>query len=284
VKPSHLPSFLLGEHLNQSPLAYTHSTAVVTFPIPQNRTALPWAINYPATSDVEQSRIPSQISALKPRKMYDNVAGTPAEGPGAWVLKISEFQTWHADRSNAVPFCHGASKAGDAFVNPLVIDPLREGIANQNVDAVCLYCDYRGQKEQTPAVIIIGNPGDPPGVWQSACCCLSLQRLWQAERRNTSRYSRGALQASCNRVAGDSGSDHQNLPSRRWLSRRARTWTSEYSESGHDSSKSTFVLVHWMSFWRSTESGFYAPCARSWINHPIRDCLSPGGLTSDSPK
>jgi len=40
------------------------------------------------------------------------------------------------------------------FISSLVIDTLCDETASQNVAVACLYCDYRGQKEQTPTGMI----------------------------------------------------------------------------------------------------------------------------------
>ncbi|KAG0633567.1 hypothetical protein HOY80DRAFT_1005908 [Tuber brumale] len=114
--PSHLPSFLLKKNnLNQSPNQYS-SNRSGNPPTTTNPNNTPMGNHPAAGDDDEQSRILSQISPLKSWKMHSNVASTPVEDLGGWVLEISEFHEWQGDRSNAVLFCRGASKTGNTFI------------------------------------------------------------------------------------------------------------------------------------------------------------------------
>ncbi|CUS09866.1 unnamed protein product, partial [Tuber aestivum] len=100
----------------------------------------------------------SWISPLESWKRHRDVVGTRVKGIGEWVLKTGQFQAWRRGGSDEtggrILFCHGAPGAGKTFICSLVIDTLCDGTAGPNVAVGCLYCDYRGQKEQTAEVMI----------------------------------------------------------------------------------------------------------------------------------
>ncbi|RPB06236.1 hypothetical protein L873DRAFT_1649120, partial [Choiromyces venosus 120613-1] len=103
-------------------------------------------------------QILSWISPLESWKRHSDVTSTRAEGVGEWLLETPEFRAWRQDRNDgsagAILFCRGAPGAGKTFICSLIADTLCDETAGQNVAIGCLYCDYRGQKEQTPAVMI----------------------------------------------------------------------------------------------------------------------------------
>ncbi|RPB03482.1 hypothetical protein L873DRAFT_1633870, partial [Choiromyces venosus 120613-1] len=112
--------------------------------------------NYHTTRDDEKSQILSWISPLESWRRHSDVARTRAEGVGDWVLEDREFQAWRQGGSDVILFCSGAPGAGKTFICSLIVDTLCDETSGSSVAIGCLYCDYRGQNEQSPAVMIGG--------------------------------------------------------------------------------------------------------------------------------
>ncbi|KAG0641865.1 hypothetical protein HOY80DRAFT_918402 [Tuber brumale] len=113
--------------------------------------------NYKTISD-EGPRILSWISPLESLKRHYDVASARVKGVGEWVLQTSQFLAWR-DKGNdqsvgAILLCLGAQGVGKTFVCSLVIDTLWDGASRPNVSVGYVYCDYRGQKEQTLNVMV----------------------------------------------------------------------------------------------------------------------------------
>ncbi|RPB05457.1 hypothetical protein L873DRAFT_1634490, partial [Choiromyces venosus 120613-1] len=100
------------------------------------------------------------ISPLESWKRHHDVSSARFEGLGDWVLGTSKFRTWQDEGNSAsvekTLFCSGIPGAGKTFICSLVIDVLCDRTVGSNVGIACLYCDYRGQKEQA-LVNMIGS-------------------------------------------------------------------------------------------------------------------------------
>ncbi|KAI5784171.1 hypothetical protein FPQ18DRAFT_298126 [Pyronema domesticum] len=104
----------------------------------------------------------SWISPLEPHKKHQDIQQERLEGTGNRFLLQPQFQQWCDSESNddnvgsAVLACSGIPGAGKSVICSFVFDTLYTKFSpEERVCVVCLYCDYRDDKNLT-AVNMIG--------------------------------------------------------------------------------------------------------------------------------
>ena len=124
-----------------------------------------------------QDTLPIQawLSPLEPHKRHQDVRNLRLDGIGDWVLKTSEFESWHRGSSEKpVLLCFGSQGVGKTYIrsrgflkalwarltknenSSLVIDTLRNQTHGQNAAVFSLYCDYQARKDQSTVNMIGG--------------------------------------------------------------------------------------------------------------------------------
>ncbi|KAI5785355.1 hypothetical protein FPQ18DRAFT_264884, partial [Pyronema domesticum] len=105
-------------------------------------------------------QIVSWLSPLEPHKRHQDIRQKRLEGTGNWFLLQPAFQQWSDSESGdgnigSVLSCSGIPGARKSVICSLVFDHLDTTFSlEERACVVCLYCDYRDDKNQTPVNMI----------------------------------------------------------------------------------------------------------------------------------
>ncbi|KAF8421792.1 hypothetical protein EV426DRAFT_189114 [Tirmania nivea] len=110
--------------------------------------------------DVKDKQLLQLLSTLEPFKRHADIRSIRFENTGTWLLELECFHKWcDLQGSERILCCYAIPGAGKTLISSLVIDHLCSQVTKQTssrTSVVCLYADYRDQKNQT-LIHILGS-------------------------------------------------------------------------------------------------------------------------------
>ncbi|KAJ7321988.1 hypothetical protein DFH08DRAFT_788589 [Mycena albidolilacea] len=135
----------------------------------------------------ERRQIIEWISPLNFFPRQADILSARQPGTGEWLLQDTTFKRWKAGETRAI-WCRGMPGAGKTVLTSIVVNDLRENLANETIGVAVLYLDHKATEAHTPTNLLAG-------IWQQLALGKPMASLvHELYNKHRERSTRPSLQ------------------------------------------------------------------------------------------